>query len=314
MTDISSNKSRNILLLVAWIAMLVVSTLPVIILQEIFHISVPYISRMVISLIFLLLMLALTFVWPSVRVLREYFIVFIILAAAEWFVYNVLGNLPAIQSYLDAKAFVPGMFATQTLRMIVTLIMFAGLMLIKRRREAFYLVKGDLGATADPIPLIMTKPEPWTRLGRALSVFISLGTLAFLLLAAGPSLIAQYNNGSLDELVKSMILLIPAVLLFAAMNAFSEELTYKASFLSVLYDPVGKQQALLLMAAYFGIGHYYGIPYGIVGVIMAGILGWLLGKSMVETKGFMWAWFVHFLQDILIFTFLAIGSVTPGGS
>jgi len=26
-----------------------------------------------------------------------------------------------------------------------------------------------------------------------------------------------------------------------------------------------------------------------------------------------WAWFLHFLQDVLIFTFMAIGSITPGG-
>jgi hypothetical protein len=26
-----------------------------------------------------------------------------------------------------------------------------------------------------------------------------------------------------------------------------------------------------------------------------------------------WAWFIHFWQDALIFSFLAIGSVIPGG-
>jgi hypothetical protein len=90
-------------------------------------------------------------------------------------------------------------------------------------------------------------------------------------------------------------------------------MTYKASFLSVLENPVGGRQALLLMAAYFGLGHYYGVPYGIIGVIMAGFLGWILGKSMLETRGFFWAWFIHFWQDVLIFAFLAIGSITAGG-
>ena len=98
------------------------------------------------------------------------------------------------------------------------------------------------------------------------------------------------------------------------MNAFNEEMTYKASFLSVLENVVGKHQALWLMAVYFGIGHYYGIPYGVIGVLMAGFLGWFLGKSMLETRGLWWAWFIHFLQDVLIFAFLAIGSITPGGS
>jgi len=50
-----------------------------------------------------------------------------------------------------------------------------------------------------------------------------------------------------------------------------------------------------------------------VGVILAAFLGWILGKSMLETRGLFWAWFIHFLQDVLIFAFLAIGSITPGG-
>lgn len=69
----------------------------------------------------------------------------------------------------------------------------------------------------------------------------------------------------------------------------------------------------MLTGALFGIGHYYGVPYGIVGVVMASVWGWYLGKCMVETKGFVWPWFIHFLQDVLIFTFMAIGAVVAGG-
>jgi hypothetical protein len=48
-------------------------------------------------------------------------------------------------------------------------------------------------------------------------------------------------------------------------------------------------------------------------VVLASFLGWLLGKAMLETRGFFWGWFIHFLQDGLIFTFMAAGSITPGG-
>jgi len=30
-------------------------------------------------------------------------------------------------------------------------------------------------------------------------------------------------------------------------------------------------------------------------------LGWLLAKSIAETEGMFWAWFIHFLQDLIIF-------------
>lgn len=97
------------------------------------------------------------------------------------------------------------------------------------------------------------------------------------------------------------------------MNSFSEEMNYRASLLGALGDSLGEGQKVLLTAIIFGIGHYYGVPYGIIGVVMASLLGWFLGKSMVETQGFTWAWLIHFLQDVAIFSFLAIGSVVAGG-
>jgi len=116
----------------------------------------------------------------------------------------------------------------------------------------------------------------------------------------------------MSSLVQALPLL-PVVLLLALMNSFSEEMNYRASQLAVLQGVLSNPHALLITAAYFGIGHYYGVPYGIVGVLMAGILGWLLGKSMLETKGSFWAWFIHFLQDVMIFSFMAIGSIVAGG-
>jgi membrane protease YdiL (CAAX protease family) len=313
MSEQPQSRNQTALLAVAWVVLLLVSILPTVILQEIFNIPVSFAARTVASLAVVLVALALTFFWRAIRPLREYFMVFIVLFVTEWFFYDWMGNLPAINPFMDSKDFFPSLLATQVLRMGVSLVMVGALMVIKKKRSAFYLVKGDLDAIAEPMPPLMKQPSSWRSLGRELSLYISLGTLSFLLIAAFPSLSAQFKSGGLGSLLGQVLVLMPFVLLMAAMNAFSEELTYKASFLSVLNDPVGKRQALLLMAAFFGLGHFYGIPYGVIGVLMAAFLGWLLGKSMLETKGFFWAWFIHFLQDVLIFSFLAIGSVTPGG-
>jgi hypothetical protein len=48
-------------------------------------------------------------------------------------------------------------------------------------------------------------------------------------------------------------------------------------------------------------------------VALAWFLGWILAKSMLETRGLAWAWFIHFVQDVAIFGFMAIGAITPGG-
>jgi hypothetical protein len=34
---------------------------------------------------------------------------------------------------------------------------------------------------------------------------------------------------------------------------------------------------------------------------------------MLETRGLWWAWLIHFVQDVAIFGFMAIGAITPGG-
>jgi membrane protease YdiL (CAAX protease family) len=106
---------------------------------------------------------------------------------------------------------------------------------------------------------------------------------------------------------------LPIVLLGAVLNAFNEEVTYRSTLLASLEPVIGPRSALWISAVFFGSAHYYGVPYGVIGVLMATFLGWILGKAMLETRGFFWAWFIHFLQDLVIFFFLAMGSVTPGG-
>ena len=53
--------------------------------------------------------------------------------------------------------------------------------------------------------------------------------------------------------------------------------------------------------------------YGLAGVVLATFMGWFLGKAMLETRGFLWPWLLHLSQDLLIFWFVAAGSIVPGG-
>jgi len=297
--------SRKSALIVAWIILLLASTLPKIVLQEIFHQTVSPDLGAAISAGVVGIGLLLSLVWGPLRVLRPFLMLFLVLVGARWVVFTRVDQLPIYRSWLDNPSFNVYMLAEQSLLLMVTLVMIGALFLLKRRREAFFLVKGDTSAPVEPVRWLGARPgDKWDKFGRAFALYLSLGTLAFLVIAGRPPL---------DLFVRALPFL-PAVLLAAALNAFNEEMTYKASFLSVLEGPLGKRQALWLMAALFGIGHFYGVPYGIVGVLMATFLGWLLGKSMLETRGMLWAWFLHFLQDVLIFAFLAVGSITAGGA
>jgi len=77
-----------------------------------------------------------------------------------------------------------------------------------------------------------------------------------------------------------------------------------------LQSIIGTTHVLLITAVFFGLAHYlYGSLSGLIGFLMTGFLAWLLGKSMIETRGFVWAWFIHFLADVVIFVSYAIAYV-----
>jgi hypothetical protein len=287
--------------IIAWTVTLLVSVLPAIVVKELFKTDLSWLLWAQIGLLAILLGAALLV--KPLRPLWMYFAVLLVLFLSEWFFNEKVGDLFAWYARFGMGNFTKQMLGTQLLRLFAALTMVLFLFILKRRPSAFYLVSGNLSAEAAPIPLLMSKPSRWNKLGWILSLCISGGTLLFLVLASQPSL----------ETLGRLLPFLPAVLGLALMNSFSEELSYRAGPLATLHEAVGPQQALLMTAALFGIGHYYGVPYGIVGVLMAGFLGWLLGKSMLETKGFAWAWFIHFLQDVLIFSFMAIGSVMAGG-
>jgi membrane protease YdiL (CAAX protease family) len=97
------------------------------------------------------------------------------------------------------------------------------------------------------------------------------------------------------------------------MNSFSEELTYRAALLAPIHRILGPTQSILMTATFFGIGHYYGIPPGILGILATGFFGWLLGRSLLETKGLFWPWAIHVCGDVVIFSFIVIGALQVAG-
>jgi hypothetical protein len=189
---------------------------------------------------------------------------------------------------------------THLLRLVIPLTILVYLLARGRSLKDIYLVKGEVSAMAKPSKLIgMNKPEPWTRIGSIFLAIFSAGMVAFVLLSARPSV---------DVLIR-VLPFVPIAAVIAVMNGFNEEFTLRAAPLSELVAAVGKDQALFMTTFFFGLGHFYGVPPNLVGVALAGFLGWFLGKSILETRGVLWAWFIHFVQDVFVFTFLAMAVV-----
>ena len=286
----------------AWIVTLLVSLLPDILFTELTGSLPGWLYGVKVGLIITILLAS--FFWKQLRPLWLFFSVLLAVYVLQWGVDKFYRYIP-LSSWLGGlNSFAKNIGAVEVPRATVSLLLVLVMLLLVHRFSNFFLVKGDLGAKAAPIPLITSRPTSWRILGPAIAAAMCLGLLVF-----------TFVFGSLPSIrsLTGLLPLLPFVFLFAASNSFGEEMLYRAPWLGALEQPLGATQALLITAVYFGLAHFYGVPYGIVGVIMAFIPGWLMGKSMLETRGFFWAWFIHFWMDIAVFSMIALGSITPGG-
>jgi membrane protease YdiL (CAAX protease family) len=172
------------------------------------------------------------------------------------------------------------------------------------RRRDLFLVKGQLDAPARRTILLpgMKVNETWTHAGRSVVIGIFVIAVIVLLVLNLPRF-GPLNLGA-------ALPLLPAAVLFAAMNAFHEEVNFRAAPLSQLERAIGGRHALVITSVVFGLGHYIGsIPDKFIGVAVSGYLGFIMGKAMLETRGFTWSWLAHFAADVPIFVLLAVLAV-----
>ncbi len=165
---------------------------------------------------------------------------------------------------------------------------------------------GDPRAPAAPVAWMgIGEGETWATLGPGLSAAITGVTTIF---------IWHAFRGSGIRLA-TLARYLPLVLLFAAANAFSEEVIFRLGVLVPLQGSMAPLAIILLSAVLFGIPHYRGMPNGVAGVALAAIMGGLLAKSVLETGGLFWAFAIHFLQDVVIISALVLKSAaTPPGA
>lgn len=290
-------------LILAWAIMLAASLLPDLILFEVLDQDAPWLFGLKLALLALIVLAG--FVVDVLRPVQKFALMFLVLLAGE----ALRGQIQASAFWQNLfggpnAPFAQAMLSEQILRVLLAFIMIAILLFVLRytAREA-YVAPGDLRAPIGRTPLLGFKAGEisWARFGFFGALAIGSGTLVFLL-ASGAST-AGFSQ---------VIALLPAILLFATMNAFGEEVSYRSALLAPLGNVVSPHQAVMITAVFFGLAHFYGVPYGVVGVIMSIFLGWIMGKAMVETRGLFWAWFIHFVQDVLIFSFIVMG-LQPGG-
>ncbi len=185
---------------------------------------------------------------------------------------------------------------------IISLFSMATTYYLNKENFANYFSFGNIAATSQEFKLFgIKKGDSWLKTGLSLSIFISLATALFMFF--------QLKKAHVDwSLLQNGMLWI---LLFSLTNSFGEELIYRLGVVSPLRGLLSPITVFMISAILFGIPHLAGMPSGIIGAMMAGILGLVLAKSLYEINGLFWAWTIHFLQDVIIFSALYLLYMKP---
>jgi membrane protease YdiL (CAAX protease family) len=291
-TSTATSSFRGLLVAFAWGAMLLVSDLPEIVLS---HMAMPAPEWLFGGkIVFLMLLLgACTQITPLKPLFNFVFIMlvlFMALAASAWL--RDAAWWRALFAEAQPTFFIA--YLEPFIRDIgVALAVVAGLWMIFRRRQDFFLVRGRTDAPIEPVRWLgIGAGESWKTFGWIFAGIVGAIVLVMLMVDRRPS----------PELLVRVLPLLPAVFLFSAVNALTEEIYFRASMVSTLVGVIGRAQTLLISSVFFGLAHYlYGSPPGMVGFAMTAFLAWMMGKSLLETRGIGWAWFIHFVADLPIF-------------
>lgn len=291
--------SRRMLVATAWIATLLLSKLPLVIARDLLGGDIPRINQIWIA--GAVLFVASTYAWRSLAPLRGFFAVMgVIFLATTVFDPWVSGSAAWGYIFSGGNPLVDLFGQRVAIAMSAVIVMAALLTLGWKRREIFLTV-GELNAPVEGLRLPgLKKPVTWLVFGIAMTLALSLLFFNFM---------ASQTTVTLP-LFAAAVPWLPLALLSAALNAFGEEAMYRAGPLATLLPAVGPRHALWMTSVWFGLGHYYGgSPSGLIGAVFSGLLGLLLGKAMLDTRGMGWPWFIHVAMDTVIYLFMAMSFV-----
>ena len=138
------------------------------------------------------------------------------------------------------------------------------------------------------------KADPWYRFAMQWGFYIAaaLAVVQFLLLRPASSVWPK------------VLAMLPSILFYAALNAFNEEMTYRAPMLAALEPAAGGRQAVWISACSSALRTTSARPaasWRALSILWDGC--W--ERACSTTRGLFWSWWIHFLSDVAIFVFLA---------
>jgi membrane protease YdiL (CAAX protease family) len=282
--------------IIAWSAV-IASTVPEIIWHEWGHGSSSWFAAAESLLLLLAAFTVLPF--PRVRSLARFLFALAGLTFAWDFLVPVIATTSFVHGLSRSASWGARLFIERLLTVCGVLLVLLTLIGSGITRRDLFLCRGNLAAPAQPIPFLgLRRSISWSWFGPALILVFGGALSLFLYFMVRPDFSASGR----------ILRFLPWIFLVAALNAANEEFQFRNVLLAHLRNVFHPTEAVLLTAVLFGLGHFYGQPSGPLGVVMAGFAGWIWARSMIETRGFVWAFAIHTVQDIVIFSFLAVGA------
>jgi membrane protease YdiL (CAAX protease family) len=279
---------------VAWASgLLILSSLPDIIFRTATGAQTSPVWLPGLALLLLVVMLAIVALWPSVHRLSGYALALVGIGAGyltESLVEHSSFWVSWNQSLSPGISFV----VINSAKLIPVTTLSLTLVGSRLSRKDLFLVIGDLRARFMRIGPRITLSWGWVL---PIALLLSVGPVIANVVGA-----RHPDFGSTGRLLP----LIPLIVAGAAINTFSEEFLFRQVLLARLIPVLGITQALWLTALRFGVGHWFGNPSGPTGVLLATIFGWFAARSMVDTRGSGWIWLVHLVNDVVIFSLIAL--------
>ncbi len=231
----------------------------------------------------------------------EVTIAIIIIALASISIFRLNGLVAKINIRVSRDAYVNNHAKYQVALLLLSLIVLFFAYLQNPHNLMLLLSVGDISAPANSMQWFgIGESRTWIFAGIYLSIVITFGTLSFVYIQFRKSKICAWE----------ILPYVGWILLFSLINSFSEEAIFRLGVISPLFGGLGESSLILLSAVIFGLVHFGGMPHGLIGMLMAGFLGWFLAKSVIDTHGIFWAWFIHFIQDVVIYIGFVVGNIS----
>ncbi len=227
------------------------------------------------------------------------FYILLIVGIATLLLVNAGTFTKQINLQIHSDNFLNGLAKYQAFALAVGILTMIVILILNPESKQFLSI-GKLSTYAEKEKWLgIDGKSSWKINGFQLLFFVSIATAIFMILAV------KFTN-SLDNFQWSFI---PMILLFSLTNSLTEELIFRFVIVGGLFDHYPKLFILVISAILFGLPHYFGFPNGFIGILMSGVLGYMLCKATIETRGLSIAWAIHFIQDVIIFTALMMMNV-----